>query len=212
MRRMPLWLTVVTGLSVVVIACAQNAKPEPATQPAVKAPEAVNGTLTKAQEDELMAFLKKMESEQFVKLQQIKEVNPATYQSTAKSWYFWMLSIKRYPESVQKAYVVQQESYTRIYRTINDLRTVTDDTQRKALIEQLRGAVAQLFDAQMTAQGQRLAQLEQQLQQLRGEYETNKANRDKKIDDLLEKFMSASQPSVQITAPALPTTTTNPAK
>lgn len=212
MRRMPLWLTVVTGLSVAVIACAQNAKPEPATQPAVKAPEAVNGTLTKAQEDELMAFLKKMESEQYVKLQQIKEVNPATYQSTAKSWYFWMLSIKRYPESVQKAYVVQQESYTRIYRTINDLRTVTDDTQRKALIEQLRGAVAQLFDAQMTAQGQRLAQLEQQLQQLRGEYETNKANRDKKIDDLLEKFMSASQPSVQITAPALPTTTTNPAR
>lgn len=220
MRSMPLWIIAVVVLSLVAAGLAQDSQPQPASRPAggpaiggpllggPARPVVGAANLTQAQEDELLAFLKKMDAEEYGKLMQLREINPPTYHSNVRSWYLWMVNIKRYPESIQKAYVVQQESWTHIYRFINELGVTTDDSQRKAITEQLRGAVAQLFDAQMTVQGERLEQLEQQLSQLKADYEANKANRDKKIDEMLKSFTRPAAPVVSTTSqPA-----TSPAK
>lgn len=211
MRSKWLWAVIVSGL--LGLALQADAQPDPASQPAKAAeagPSAIE-PLAKAQEEELLAFLKKMGSAQYDRLLQVRVVNPQTYQTNVRSWYYWMLSLKRYPEAIQRAYVVQQEAYTQIYRLVSDLKIATDDTQKGALRDQLRTAVRSLFDAQMTAREFKLAQLEQQLQQLKAEISEARNNRDQKIDEAFRKWETvATQPAAAPTGGPLPPATTQP--
>jgi len=203
-------LTGVTGLA--VYAAAQpDAPPKPeAAKPADNGSEPA--PLTKAQEEELLTFLKKTGSEQYERLIQLRNVNPTTYQSNARSWYYWMQGLKRYPEALQKVYVVQQETYTRIYRLVADLRVATDDTQRKALQDQLKTQVTQLFDAQNASREYRVAQLEAELQLLKSGIAETKKNREQKIDENLRKWEAlTTQPVSPTGGPLPPPPTTQPA-
>lgn len=205
-------LMITSGLFAAPLAAQSDTDlPAPVTaQRSLAATAPAEGNLTKAQEQELLDFLKANESSQYQRLVSLSETSPATYHSIARSWYTWMESIKKYPPQLQKAYVLQQEAYTKVYRLMNDIRQATPQ-QRPQMTAELRTLVSGLLDAQMQVREFRLAQLEDQLKLLRDELRRTKDQREKLVDESVASYlqmagrMAAPQPSSQ---PA----TTQPAK
>lgn len=226
MRWTATWMTVAAGL----VCLASRAYAEPDAQAAAGAgveaaprpADAPNGPapLTAAQEAELLTFLKRMGAEQYDRLVQLKSVNPAWYVPTSRYWYEWMQGIKRGPEALWQPYVDLQEAYTKISQMVNDYRTAVDAAQKKAITDQLRVAVAKLFDTQMKIRQFKLKQLQDQLRQLESEHQSNLNNRPRLIEDSLQKWLAtATMPApgqTAVPAPAgqpttAPAATTKPA-
>ncbi|MFB3890717.1 MAG: hypothetical protein ACE15C_01710 [Phycisphaerae bacterium] len=166
----------------------------PASAPVLK-------PLTKAQEDELLDFFKKMGSDKAALLANLRDTNPQTYQTMARAWYWWMAGIKRNPEKYWKAYVAQQEAHTRATLLVDRLKTPGDEVSRAAIMEELRKEVALLVDAQLLISENSLSQLRDRLAQLEADLDRTQKNREKLIADSVEQWVRS----------ALPQPTTKPA-
>ena len=84
------------------------------------------------------------------------------------------------------------------HKAIRDLgeaaRAETDETKKAELVSQLRAKLGDVADRMQTFQDQRLAQAEQQLASLKERIEYSKANRDKMIDEQVQRILAGEHP------------------
>ncbi len=225
--RLLLCLAAVAAMALLSAALvAQEAQPTPvktapATRPAVTTAPAA---MTAEQEEELLAFFKKHDSPQYARLMDLKKANPQVFETTARAWYNWINGIKDMPGEVQKAYVVQQEAYTNIYRKVADIRSAASDELRQQRIGELREQVTELYKAQIVVRDYKVSQLETQLDELRKGLKAAEADPDGTIDRSMQDWLKmaglptkdpspAATPSpVPASGPTKKITTESPAK
>ncbi|RPI64695.1 MAG: hypothetical protein EHM48_00300 [Planctomycetaceae bacterium] len=182
-------------------ACPSAFALEATTAPAEAAAAKSNGNgnghkLTAQQEQDTLDFLQRTGSDQYKKLVDLRQVNPQTYQSTIRAWYVWMDSIRRFPPTIQQAFIRQQEANTRLYRLVASLRIAAGDDRKKELTVDIRKTVGDMFDAQAQVREHRINELEDQLRQLRAANEKAKTSRDQIIEENVKAVIkSATQPA-----------------
>jgi hypothetical protein len=219
--RMPRFLIALIALMLLGSVAAGLGAQGPADHPATTSPAPASApvvypypaVLTKAQEDEVMNFFKEMGSEKHAQWLALRENSPAAFQSEIRTWYYWMMGIRRYPERYQRACVQQLDAYARAARLVARLRAAAGEARGKQIIDDLQKEVVILFDAQMVIREHRLGQLKEQLAQLEAEQDRNKANRENLIKDALRMWLLSTQPATAA-APASragPLTTARPA-
>lgn len=190
-------ITTVVAVGVLVITaglCAEKPKPKKPLQPAARHGKSRLGAkaLTETQQKELLTALKEARPELHDRLTSLRDDNPAAYQrALARAWR-WYQRTRNLSPGARKASIGLAKTRARIWRLVVAIRKAPDSKTKEGLVTELRQAVAEQFDAEQTLRENRLAQLEQEIKQLRLELKERANQRNQLVTERVKRYLKAT--------------------
>ena len=150
------------------------------------------GRLTKEQETELLAHLKKHQPEIAKRLPELRKKDERMYRHMLGRLWGAYQRLKHLPEPLRKRIYAKEAARRNIYRLLTAVRKADAD-DRENLIRELRKAVTVQFEAEQAEREYRLTQLAKEIERVRAELKARLAQREKIIAERLEKLLEMSE-------------------
>ncbi len=148
---------------------------------------------------ELMEFLRQNMPELARQLEALHKANPAVAERQFRQIEGLYRRVKDYPPELRQAALARGWLNVAILRTAQQLRAAKPEDKPK-LEERIKALISEQFDKEMIVRQYELERLTKQLAKLQEQLDQHKANRDKIIQNKLqrvERWTSATQPGSQ---------------
>jgi len=150
--------------------------------------------LTKEQETELLNALKEKLPGRYEDLMKLREEKPKAYRWALRGTWRWYQRWKNLPEEVQKAAITEQTERMRIVRILHAIGKAKDPAEKARLRKDLTDSAARLFDAEQERHRHRLQELKDQIRRLEEELRQRTEDRDKMIEQRVERYLTKGLP------------------
>ncbi|GAG12560.1 unnamed protein product [marine sediment metagenome] len=150
--------------------------------------------LTKEQEAELLKALKEKLPGRYEALIKLREEKPRAYRWALRGTWRWYQRWKNLPEEVQKAAIVEQAERMQIVRILKAIGEAKDPAEKARLKKDLTESVARQFDAEQKRHRHHLQELKEQIRRLEEELRRRIEDRDKMIQQRLERYLTEGPP------------------
>ena len=152
--------------------------------------------LSKQEEAEMMSALKKHRPELHQRLVRLRDHHPrGYYRSLWRAWRMYLRWRAMGPKA-REAVADQERARLEIYRLVGALRRTPQGPARQRLVQEIRKAVTERFEAEQTLREQKLADLEREIKRIREELKDRAKQRDKIIAQHLQRLLrSTSRPA-----------------
>ncbi len=140
--------------------------------------------LTEAQEKDALAFIKQHRPEEYERMMKIKDESPRLYRmGLAAAWRLMQM-----PAEMQKYAEQQQQARLKAWRLSRDFLKA-DEAQKPAIRKDLLDALGSEFDTEQQMRERRLAQLEEEIEHLRGQVKERAEQRTRIIEENLKSLL-----------------------
>jgi len=151
--------------------------------------------LSDQQQKEMLEAIKRFRPEMYERLMKARQERPGQQAMLMRTMWEWYKGWKEWPEEVQKAAVIGQESRVRIVRIIEAFKGASDKQARATLVDRLRDAIRKRIEADITIQQYQLEQLQKRLERMRQELKERSEKMDQAIEGEVQSLLkSATQP------------------
>ncbi len=141
--------------------------------------------------EEVLAFVKKHFPEEHERLEALRREDPAqARQSLRRLWWIYQ-RVRHLPPEIQAAAVAEHRLNVAIFRVRRELLQTEDAAKKTELTQKLRDLLGEQFDNDQAVKEYKIKLLAEQLAKLKAEIEQRKTDRQKIIDERLERLMSA---------------------
>lgn len=207
MTRLTTITAALTGIMIIAIALvflpSHSVAAEAIKQPAVSSANcseaagtssvpATKPTGSMTMEEEVLKLFKQRLPLRYERLMKLKATNPKEYilaMEEAKEFY---CEYKRMPRDVQDYQISEMKMKVRCWQIAEQLRRHPSQAETQKLTEELRGLVARRFEAEQKVLEFRLDELEKEIARLKKKLQERSQQREKFIQDRLEKILRAS--------------------
>jgi hypothetical protein len=150
--------------------------------------------LTEEQEAELLAALEEKLPDQHERLVKLREERPRAYRWALRAAWRSYQRWKDLPPEVQEAAITEQAEQIKIMRILHAIRDEEDPEKKARYKEQLKESVQRQFDAAEKRQKHHLQVLKERILRLEEELKRRTEDRDKIIDQRVERYLKGSPP------------------
>jgi hypothetical protein len=177
-----------------------NAAEKPTTRPAgaVRRPGASESDgskgyrgpaqLTAEQEQEVLDYLKSRRPEVYEEVVAQREKDPARYRRTLRSMYSFVARARKLPEGVAQAYESLQQTHVALWRLSREYNN-SDSPEKKLEIENsMKEQAGRQFEAEQLIRRHRLAELEEQIRNLKAELDQRAKDSEAVIRETVERL------------------------
>jgi len=150
--------------------------------------------LTAQQEREVLEYLKENREAYYSKLMELKGQDSQRYARAISRMHRFVRKWQRMPEGVRQAINEERELQVRIMALIRQMRQTEAQAERQKLSTELAEVVAQHFEAEQSLRERRLADLANQIKDLRKELDRQRKQRDEIIAERVARWLKAAEP------------------
>jgi chromosome segregation ATPase len=144
--------------------------------------------LTAEQEQEVLDYLKSRRPEIYEEVISQREKDPARYRRTLRSVYPFVARVRKLPENVAQAYEGIQQTHMALWRLAREYNNA-DSPEKKLEIENgMKEQARRQFESEQLVRRHRLADLEEQIRNLKGELDQRAKDSDSVIHETVERF------------------------
>lgn len=141
--------------------------------------------------DKVTDFLKEVDPRLLERLKYLKEDNPAEFSRILSRVWHEMKMLERLkrenPEQYEAVLRIRKVE-AKVKMLAEDYRKSEDPKQKETLKKELKSALAQLFDLKMAQHEKEVKKLEEQLKKQREKLENQKKEKDKLVEERLQKM------------------------
>ena len=152
--------------------------------------------LTDKQVGEILTFVREKMPWRYERLKALQESNPDLFRRTCRRLRFEIDQLRRLEKGDPEAYQAALEEH-RLRTLVADLaaraRQAGSTEERNRRVAELRDVLQRLFDAERKAREAQIRELEQRIHQLRQQLAERGQQRDRIIEELLERLLSGRQ-------------------
>jgi len=172
---------------------AKRATTRPAGPPGGRSFRRYSKPLTKEQEEEVLAYLKKKRPDLYKQATSQREKDPRRYQRTIRSMWHFISRLKSLPKAVAEAEELRQGLYFRMWRLAKELKDTRDPARQKKLRKQIHELADKRFDADQTIRQHRLSQLEGYIERLKRELKDRADDRKAVVREMVERVIGGAE-------------------
>jgi len=177
-----------------------DASEKPTTRPsgAVRRPGAsesdsskgfrIPAQLTAEQEQEVLDYLKSRRPEVYEEVINQREKDPTRYRRTLRSVYPFVARVRNLPEDVAKAYEALQQTHVALWRLAREYNNSNSPEGKRGIDNSMQEQARRQFEADQLVRRHRLAELEEQIRNLKAELDQRAKDSDAVIRETVERF------------------------
>lgn len=155
------------------------------------------GPLTEEETEKVLAFMAEHLPELHERLQTLKEENPARFRAYMRRLRFEVRRLERLrrhdPEAFKGA-LAEKRLHLEVWHLVVRYRRAEDEPRREAIRDELEDVLERLFEAETVAREGEVRRLEERLKHVRERLKKRTANRDRIIEERLERLLSGERP------------------
>ncbi len=144
--------------------------------------------LTPEQEQEVLDYLKSRRPEVYEEVIAQREKDPTRYRRTLRSVYPFVARVRKLPEDVAKAYESLQQTHVVLWRLAREHATATSSEKKTEIENSMAEQARKQFEADQLVRRQRLAELEEQIRNLKAELDQRAKDSDTVIRETVDRF------------------------
>ncbi len=154
------------------------------------------GPLTDEEIEKVLAFLAEHLPDLHERVRSLKEENPVLFQAYLRRLRFEIHQLEWLRQHDRKAFREALEE-KRLHLEARDLaaryRGTEDEAERERIAEELEGVLGRLFEAEMVAREAKIRRIEEGLKRLRKDLKEQAANKDRLVQERLERLLSGER-------------------
>jgi len=144
--------------------------------------------LTDEQEKEVLAYLNSRRPEIYKEVLAQQKKDPARYRRTLGRIYPFIVKMRKLPEPVARAYETLQQTHVTLWRLAREYNSAKTADKKQDVESRMVAQARKQFEAEQLVRGQRLANLEEQIRNLKAELARRANDRETVIKETLERF------------------------
>jgi hypothetical protein len=144
--------------------------------------------LTAEQEQEVLDYLKSRRPEVYEEVVAQREKDPARYRRTLRGVYPFIARVRKLPEGVAQAYDSLQQTHVSLWRLSREYNTSDSPEKKREIENSMKEQAGRQFEAEQLIRRHRLAELEEQIRNLKAELDQRAKDSDAVIRETVERF------------------------
>ena len=144
--------------------------------------------LTPEQEQEVLDYLKSRRPEIYEAVIAQREKDPPRYRRTLRSVYPFVTRVRKLPEDVAKAYEGLQQTHVALWRLAREYANADSPEKKLEIENSMKEQARRQFEADQLVRRHRLAELEDQIRNLKAELDQRAKDGDTLIHETVERF------------------------
>lgn len=144
--------------------------------------------LTAEQEKEVLDYLKSRRSEIYEEVIAQREKDPSRFRRTLGRIYPFIVRMRKLPEPVAEAYEALQQTHVNLWRLARDYNSADTADRKRDVESRMLAQARKQFEAEQLVRGHRLADLEEQIRDLKAELAQRAKDRETVIKETIDRF------------------------
>jgi len=144
--------------------------------------------LTEEQEKEVLAYLKSRRPEIYNEVLAQQQKDPVRYRQTLGRIYPFIVKMRRLPVQVALAYETLQQTHVNLWRLAREYNAADTADKKQDVESRMLNQARKQFQAEQLVRGHRLADLEEQIRNLKAELAQRANDRETVIKETLDRF------------------------
>jgi len=143
--------------------------------------------LTPEQEQEVLDYLKSRRPEVYDEVIAQREKDPTRYRRTLRSVYPFVARVRKMPEEIANAYESLQQTHMALWRLSREYNSTDSPAKKRDIENGMKEQARRQFEAEQLVRRHRLAELEEQIRNLKAELDQRAADSDTVIREAVER-------------------------
>lgn len=144
--------------------------------------------LTAEQEKEVLAYLNSRRPEIYKEVLAQQQKDPVRYRRTLGRIYPFIVKVRKLPEPVALAYETLQQTHVNLWRLAQEYSSADTADKKQDVETRMLTQARKQFEAEQLVRGHRLADLEEQIRNLKAELAQRANDRETVIKETLDRF------------------------
>ena len=192
-----------SALSAVKPSAKKSAAGRPTTRPAgtgrrggsdFDGPRGFRGSmkLTAEQEKDVLGYLKSRRPGIYEEVIAQREKDPSRFRRTLGKIYPFIVRMRKLPEPVAQAYEALQQTHVNLWRLAREYNSADSADKKRDVESRMMAQARRQFEAEQLVRGHRLADLEEQIRDLKAELDQRAKDREAVIKETVDRFKRGS--------------------
>jgi len=144
--------------------------------------------LTAEQEKEVLAYLKSRRPQIYKEVVAQQQKDPMRYRRTLGRIYPFIVKMRKLPEPVALAYETLQQTHVNLWRLAREYNSAKNADKKRDIESRMLSQARKQFEAEQLVRGHRLADLEEQIRNLKAQLAQRASDRETVIQETLDRF------------------------
>jgi chromosome segregation ATPase len=144
--------------------------------------------LTPEQEQEVLDYLKSRRPEVYEEVIAQREKDPTRYRRTLRSVYPFVARVRKLPDEVARAYESLQQTHLAMWRLAREYNSAEAPQKKLEIENSMKEQARRQFEADQLVRRHRLAELEEQIRNLKAELDQRAKDSDTLIRETVERL------------------------